>query len=276
MKLSMLFLTAIVAVTFPFTHAASAAEIKIPLPKFKPAAEVTRVENVVTMEPIVDSDESPVSIEEVTENIIGSSQEKYFSKVDIKENDLSPLPTPPVLSEQARRDIECLTEAIYFESVGEPVAGQIAVANVIMNRANWNVNEREPHERHRVEFSGGICDVVAFKISRTYSKPVIVKTNKKKEKKKKWVQKTYTTCAFSYRCERGFHAKLQRVKQKERWNEIKALAKETYIRYNSGENVDPSHGATFYHATWMKRWPWWSKQYEKTKVIGLHVFYKIP
>lgn len=266
MKLSTLFLTAILI------QSSYAAEIKVPLPKFKPVAPdaITRVQNVIVMEPVRDHDESPVSMKTVTENILGTRRESDFSSVDISTDDGAGDTTPYVLTEQARRDIECLTEAIYFESVGEPREGQIAVANVIMNRANWNENEREPHERHRIEFKGGICDVIAFNISRTYKKPVLVE-----KKKKKWIQKTYTTCAFSYRCERGFHAKLQRVKKKERWNEIKALAKETYIRYNSGENVDPSNGATFYHATWMKRWPWWSQNYEKTTTIGLHVFYKI-
>ena len=32
-------------------------------------------------------------------------------------------------------DLACLAGAIYFESKGEPLAGQLAVANVIMNRA---------------------------------------------------------------------------------------------------------------------------------------------
>ncbi len=228
------------------------------------AAEVT------LMRPVVEKDEK-----EVSQEILSNSFQGKITRV------IDTTPTPEKrnvedwssLDARALRDIECLTEAIYFESVGEPVEGQIAVANVIMNRANWNLNEREPHERHRIEFKGGICDVVAFKISRTYNKPVVAP--KKKKNKTKWIQKTYTTCAFSYRCERGFHAKLQRVKKKERWNEIKELAKETYIRYNSGENTDPSQGATFYHATWMKKWPWWSKNYEKTTTIGLHVFYKI-
>jgi hypothetical protein len=263
MKLSTLFLTATLIGLFPlqFSHA---AEIKIPLPKFKPAPEVVRVENVIIMEPVLDPDEAPVTIEKVKENVLGTKESDFSSKDIVEKEETIPA---IALSDQARRDIECLTEAIYFESVGEPVAGQIAVANVIMNRANWNENEREPHERHRVEFKGGVCDVIAFKISRTYSKPVVQK------KKKKWVQKTYTTCAFSYRCERGFYTKLQRVKQKERWNEIKALAKETYIRYNSGENVDPSRGATFYHADYVA--PWWRKTYEKTTKIGAHIFYKI-
>lgn len=234
-------------------------------------AEVFSVKNVVMMKPVLEKDEAPVSIEDVQKNIEEHylEDDNQFSHVIINDEDMFE-PPQTFLTEKARRDIECLTEAIYFESVGEPREGQIAVANVIMNRANWNLNEREPHEKHRIEFSGGVCDVIAFKISRTYTKPIIVKA---KERKKKWIQKTYTTCAFSYRCERGFHAKLQRVKKKERWNEIKELAKETYIRYNSGENVDPSNGATFYHADYVA--PWWRKTYEKTVKIGAHIFYRI-
>lgn len=40
-----------------------------------------------------------------------------------------------ILSSKAnakQSDIECLTEAIYFEARGEPFIGQLAVANVIM------------------------------------------------------------------------------------------------------------------------------------------------
>jgi spore germination cell wall hydrolase CwlJ-like protein len=33
-------------------------------------------------------------------------------------------------------DMECLAGAIYFESKGEPLVGQLAVAEVIINRAN--------------------------------------------------------------------------------------------------------------------------------------------
>lgn len=229
-------------------------------------------QQITLMKPIVEKDERQVSIEEVKENLIESRKGMEFSAIDLNEFQIEETSKVEddgaALDSQALRDIACLTEAIYFESVGEPELGQIAVANVIMNRANWNMKEREPHERHRIEFKGGICDVIAFKISRTYKKPIITK-----EKKKKWVQRTYTTCAFSYRCEKGFRAKLQRVKQKDSWKEINELAKETYMRYNSGENVDPSKGATFYHADYVA--PWWRKTYQKTTKIGAHIFYRI-
>jgi spore germination cell wall hydrolase CwlJ-like protein len=228
---------------------------------------------VTIMNPVAEKDERQVPLEEVRANLMKENPDEQveFTDIDFSDEYEESENTNEFLdlnSPNAIRDIECLTEAMYFESVGEPELGQVAVANVIMNRANWNMKEREPHERHRIEFNGGICDVVAFKISRTYKKPIVTKNNKKK-----WVHRTYTTCAFSYRCEKGFRSKLQRVRQKDSWKEINELAKETYIRYNSGENVDPSKGATFYHADYVA--PWWRKAYQKTTKIGAHIFYRI-
>ena len=39
-------------------------------------------------------------------------------------------------TETADRDQQCLATAVYFESKGEPLDGQLAVARVILNRAN--------------------------------------------------------------------------------------------------------------------------------------------
>lgn len=57
---------------------------------------------------------------------------------------LRALPSPPELGDQAL----CLAEALYFEARGEPVRGQIAVAEVILNRTQ---SERFPNT---------VCDVV--------------------------------------------------------------------------------------------------------------------
>lgn len=46
------------------------------------------------------------------------------------------------------KELKCLADNIYFESLIEPVAGQIAVANVTMNRVN------SPH------FPNTVCEVV--------------------------------------------------------------------------------------------------------------------
>jgi len=221
---------------------------------------------VTTMEPVSERGERKVSIEEVTNNIedrysdtpiVRSEEREESRRADIEEDNLD---------DDAKRDIACLTEAIYFESLHEPEEGQKAVANVIMNRAAW-----EPtgdHNKHHYEFSKSICDVVAFNVSRSFTQ------RKGHGRHSKMIHRRVTTCAFSYRCERGFRGKLERARQREVWSEIKTLATETYLSYNSDENVDPSKGATFYHASYVH--PSWRKIYQKTTQIGAHIFYRIP
>lgn len=227
--------------------------------------------SITTMDPISERGEAKISAEEVKEKIesqYSDGDDAFVMRIEEHEEARREDIDASNLDEDAERDIYCLTEAILFESLHEPEKGQIAVANVIMNRASWNETQRAPRERHRIEFSGSICDVVAFKISKKYTKRVGSRRHAK------MVHGTRTTCAFSYRCERGFHSKLQRYQKREEWNEIKTLATEAYLRYNSGENEDPSGGATFYHANYVK--PWWRKVYAKTTQIGAHIFYRIP
>lgn len=236
---------------------------------------------ITTMDPVAERGERQVTAEDVAANIRNrfpgadvDTTEYGMIRSEERENSRRDDIDSDNLDEEARRDIACLTEAIYFESANEPTKGQIAVANVIMNRAAWNENQHHPMAKHRIEFSGSICDVVAFKASRSYSKRIGKKHHH--HYRTRLVSRTITTCAFSYRCERGFRKKLERVKQKEKWNEIKTLATEAYLSYNSDENVDPSGGALFYHATWMPRYPQWARVYRKTSRIGLHQFYRIP
>lgn len=225
--------------------------------------------NITTMDPISERGEAKISAEEVRERIESQYSDIATERAEEREEARREDIDASNLDEDAERDIRCLTEAILFESLHEPEKGQIAVANVIMNRATFNERrDGEPNARHRIEFRGGICGVVAFKVSKTYTKRVGSKRHAK------WVHGTRTTCAFSYRCERGFHSKLERYQRREEWNEIKTLATDAYLRYNSGENEDPSGGALFYHANYCK--PWWRKVYAKTTQIGAHIFYRIP
>ena len=64
-------------------------------------------------------------------------------------DDLAPVPVRPTgdlsslvaqlrSSDPGSRDLECLAVGIYFESKSEPLAGQLAVGEVIANRANSN------------------------------------------------------------------------------------------------------------------------------------------
>lgn len=51
-----------------------------------------------------------------------------------------------------KRELLCLAKNIYYEARGEPVKGQIAVAQVTLNRVT-----------HRTEFDASICQVVYAK-----------------------------------------------------------------------------------------------------------------
>ena len=52
--------------------------------------------------------------------------------------DLSSLVAQLRAAEPGNHELECLAVGIYFESKGEPLAGQLAVGEVIANRANSN------------------------------------------------------------------------------------------------------------------------------------------
>lgn len=95
---------------------------------------------------------------EPTPSYVGSDDEQswlYEAPVSLEDN-------TPLYSYE---DVECLAEAIYFEARGEPVAGQVAVAQVILNRVESRRYPSSP------------CSVI--------------KQNEKKMNK----------CMFSYRCD---------------------------------------------------------------------------
>ena len=56
--------------------------------------------------------------------------------------------TPHILASDENGNRYCLAQNIYFESANQPFAGRVAVANVVMNRAD------------DVQFPTEICDVV--------------------------------------------------------------------------------------------------------------------
>ena len=84
-----------------------------------------------------------------------NSEKQFFSK---KALDSLRLP-------KMNREMKCLSEALYFEARGEQIEGQIAVADVIINRKNSNrfpnticgVVSEGSHKRHACQFSYN-CD----------------------------------------------------------------------------------------------------------------------
>ena len=84
-----------------------------------------------------------------------NNEKQFFSK-----KALDSLRMPKI-----NREMKCLSEALYFEARGEQIEGQIAVADVIINRKNSNqfpsticrVVSEGSHKKHACQFSYN-CD----------------------------------------------------------------------------------------------------------------------
>ena len=131
----------------------------------------------------------------------------------------------------------CMATNIYHEAKNQPMAGQIAVAQVVMNRVKDN------------RYPDNVCDVVTEAVTyKGTDKPVLHK------------------CQFSWYCdgqkdEPDFDSK-------EWWN-----AKEYASIVLSGTiMLDVTEGATHYHATYVR--PAWAKTKTKTTRIDRHIFYR--
>jgi len=61
--------------------------------------------------------------------------------------------------------------------------------------------------------------------------------------------------------------KNQTPTEKKAWKQAKVIARDVMI----GNTVDPTDGATFYHANYVN--PYWAKDMTISKVIGVHIFY---
>jgi len=157
---------------------------------------------------------------------VGMTQQiRYDMPFNPKFNNLSP---------QAKAEVECLAENIYFESAYEPKQGQIAVAFVTLNRVKSGLFETD------------ICGVVK--------------------------QKIRNVCQFSWYCEdktyRISTEKRLTSTPNSLYNDIRELAVSVYINYE--RMIDPSNGALFYHADYVN--PGW-RNMRMTAVVGRHIFY---
>ena len=71
-------------------------------------------------------------------------------------------------------------------------------------------------------------------------------------------------CQFSWWCD----GKNDHPKEKAAWQRAQTLARLTL----QGETDDPTNGALYYHADYVR--PRWSRKFERTARIGRHLFYK--
>jgi len=135
-----------------------------------------------------------------------------FSRVMASQINLMPVKVSyRDLSPQAKKQVECLAQNIYFESAHEPQKGQIAVGMVTMNRVKSGI------------FPDTICGVVK--------------------------QKVQQTCQFSWYCEGKFDVKSLTHFNNSVYNGIREIA--VYVYANHDVIDDPSQGALFYHADYV-------------------------
>lgn len=139
------------------------------------------------------------------------------------------------LDSHTKKQVDCLASNIYFEGRNQSTKGQIAIGLVTMNRVT------------KEGFPGTVCGVVK--------------------------QEQRGTCQFSWWCNTKLRAKAIARKfaasEKEAFDEIRQLSAWIYFYHNRIE--DFTHGATFYHATYVQ--PRW-KNVEKTVRIEDHIFYR--
>jgi hypothetical protein len=135
--------------------------------------------------------------------------------------------------EHANAERDCLAQAIYHEARGESTTGQLAVANVIVNRARSG------------KFPDTLCGVI-------YQN----------------VDKGRYRCQFTFACD----GRADTAGERRAWARSAALAHQVYAEFALGDAVGAVPGSTlYYHTTAVS--PSWSKTYSAVAQIGSHIFY---
>lgn len=147
------------------------------------------------------------------------------------ENDYQPLAKR---LEHANAERDCLAQAIYHEARGESEVGQLAVANVIVNRARSG------------KFPSTLCGVI-------YQN----------------ADKGYHRCQFTFACDGRTDAPGER----RAWARSAALAQEVYAEFATGDAVGAVPGSALYYHTTNVR-PSWANTYSAVAQIGSHIFYQ--
>lgn len=138
------------------------------------------------------------------------------------------------LQSSEQTEVRCLADNIYFEAAHESTRGKIAVAFVTINRTK------------DANYPSSICDVVT--------------------------QKRNGTCQFSWYCMSKHKSQFDSGEMLKRDDEeyFKILELASYVYAKRDTLDDPTNGALFYHADYVK--PDW-KNLKRTARIGKHIFY---
>lgn len=152
-------------------------------------------------------------------------QTSYNKPILVSYHDLQP---------EARKQVDCLADNIYFEARSEPREGQKAVALVTMNRLQSG------------EFANTVCGVVK--------------------------QKTRSICQFSWWCDSKARTKaIARAVNEELYEQVRLIALEVYLNYDQIHDI--TNGALFYHADYVPKHRLGIQKLQATVKIGQHIFY---
>ena len=155
-------------------------------------------------------------------------------------------------TESSHPELYCLAKNIYFEAKSEPIAGQYAVADVVLNRVKDS------------RFPNTICEVV-------YEGPLRESWQTKKQTDLDEAERIYhpirDRCQFSWWCD----GKSDNIKDGDAWRKAQEIA---YRLVNDYKHRGLTEGATHYHATYVN--PKWAPTLDLVGRIGTHILYRWP
>ena len=147
-------------------------------------------------------------------------------------------------TESSHPELYCLAMNTYFEAKSEPIAGQYATADVVLNRVN---DARYPNT---------ICEVVLQGPTRESWK---TKQHADLPDDQRKYNPVRNMCQFSWYCD----GKADKVRDGDAWRKAQEIAYRIV-----------TEGATHYHATYVS--PNWAPQLDLVGRIGTHIFYRWP
>jgi spore germination cell wall hydrolase CwlJ-like protein len=192
---------------------------------------------------------SPTLTEVVLMGYIAKRRNDALEAIETVDVNAQPALTPQVLLAYAANGYQptekkvklaeseklCLAQAIYHEARGESREGQLAVANVIINRA---MSKKYPST---------ICGVVFQN-----------------------ADKGRYRCQFTFACD----GRSDMGRERAAWNRSLQMAEDAFYEFQKGERPDviPS-SVMYYHTTAVA--PRWSYKFKRVAAIGSHIFYAV-
>jgi|TARA_B110000285_G_scaffold231870_1_gene301606 spore germination cell wall hydrolase CwlJ-like protein len=197
--------------------------------------------------------------------------EKIVEKVVTVENTITEIKEVPVYKKQTRivylsnnqdeetptvdpEELECMTLNIYREANNQSMAGQIAVARVVMNR----VGDRR--------YPGTPCKVV-------YEGPMTESWKTREDKELDEHQRIYypvrNKCQFSWYCDGKADEVIASKASNIKWKLAQDIAYQV-LAFNKWSGM--IEGATHYHADYVN--PTWARQLRLVGKIDDHIFYR--